>query len=323
MKSVWPALLSFWVAGCYGPNRGPVPGLPPAARSAPMPVVLSTDCGVDVDDQWALAHLLLSPEFDLRGIVTTHASSVQFSSAASARCASDVLQRVAPRKAIVITPGSDVPLQQASTARDSAAADLIVHLSQPYTRSQRLVVLSTGAATEIAGAILEDPSITDRIVLVAMGFVDWPRGGDEFNIKNDPVAWQVILDSDVPLIVGSSDVTKRDLRLTSPQSAALMRSHGGTGEYLSTIFDEWIARNADLVARVVAPGTWVIWDEVVVAYALNLASGNVVARPHLEPDLSFSHPRTNARITWLTRIETNRVWRDFTTKLDANPSGHR
>ena len=37
------------------------------ARSVPpaLAAVLTTDCGAEMDDQWALAHLLLSPEVDL------------------------------------------------------------------------------------------------------------------------------------------------------------------------------------------------------------------------------------------------------------------
>jgi inosine-uridine nucleoside N-ribohydrolase len=48
-----------------------------------------------------------------------------------------------------------------------------------------------------------------------MGFSEWPKGGDHFNIANDPIAWQVILDSEVPVTVGDETVVKRDLSMTS------------------------------------------------------------------------------------------------------------
>ena len=289
------------------------------ATSSPVAVILTTDCGVEVDDQWALTHLALSPELTLRAIVTTHASSVHLSSATSARCAADVLERVVPASAarVPVIAGSDAPLQDTSTARDGAGVELLLRVSREYSESHRLVVLSSGAATDMASAILKDPSIARRVLLVAMGFTDWPRGGPEFNITNDPLAWQVVLASDVPLVVGSSEATKRALRLTTRDAAALMRAHGPTGEYLYTLFDRWVTNNRELVARMVTAGTWVIWDEVVVAYALGLASGNEVARPRLEPSLLFSHPKTTQRITWVTRIETDRVWSDFTVKIDA------
>ena len=69
--------------------------------------------------------------------------------------------------------------------------------------------------------------------------------------------------------------------------------------------------------QVVAPEAWVIWDEIVVAYALGLARGHEVPRPQLQPDLSFSHPDTTKRITWLDEVDTEKLWRDFTRKIDS------
>ena len=53
------------------------------------------------------------------------------------------------------------------------------------------------------------------------------------------------------------------------------------------------------------------------AYALGFAQSTEVPRPHLESDLSFSHPKTARQVTWLTAIDTDRLWLDFTRKIDA------
>jgi hypothetical protein len=39
-----------------------------SATGAPA-AILTTDCGAEMDDQWALAHLLLSTELDLRAVM--------------------------------------------------------------------------------------------------------------------------------------------------------------------------------------------------------------------------------------------------------------
>src|SRR5688500_14820150 len=69
-------------------------------RSVPpaLAAVLTTDCGAEMDDQWALAHLLLSPEVDLRAVITTHASSIRLSSANSREKAAEVVQKIAPAR---------------------------------------------------------------------------------------------------------------------------------------------------------------------------------------------------------------------------------
>jgi hypothetical protein len=39
-------------------------------QTVPRPVIISSDTGVEMDDIWTLAHVALSPEFDLLGVVT-------------------------------------------------------------------------------------------------------------------------------------------------------------------------------------------------------------------------------------------------------------
>ena len=66
-----------------------------------------------------------------------------------------------------------------------------------------------------------------------MGFTDWPNGGDFFNVKNDPLAWQVILNSDVPLVIGSAAAAKRGLKLTRAGGCldALTRANRGVSVF--------------------------------------------------------------------------------------------
>jgi purine nucleosidase len=294
-----------------------------AQPASPLAVVLATDCGVEMDDQWALAHILLSEELALRAVITTHASSIGFSSATSAKTTAEVIGRVLPAAGSSpppVVPGSDSPLREATLPRENPGVDMLLELSRSYSASRRLVILATGAGTDVASAMLKDPSIANRVSVVAMGFDDWPGGGDGFNVKNDPLAWRIILNSGVPVVVGSGAVSKRGLRLTRAEAGAFMRPHGPVGEYLYSLFDDWLRKQATLVAQFVAPETWVVWDEVVVAYALGMARGREVPRPQLEADLSFSHPETSRRITWLTEIDTDRVWLDFTKKIDARGS---
>jgi purine nucleosidase len=290
-----------------------------AIERAPIPAVLTTDVGAEVDDQWAMAHLLVSPEVDLKAIITTHARLSGLTSRASAEKANEVVAHVLsdrhsphPR----IQAGSTHPLVDAATPREGAGVDLLLSVSKSYAPSHRLTVFVTGAATDVASAILRDPSIASRIKIVAMAFGDWPAGGDVFNVANDPAAWTVILDSDVPVIVGSFAVTGKALRVTRAEARSLMAERGSIGEYLYSQFADWLNWSRSLVEKAVGPDTWVIWDEVVVAYALGMASGEEVPRPKLNADLSFSHPDTQRRITWLTHIDTDHLWRDFTQKLE-------
>ena len=49
-----------------------------------IPVILDTDIGGDIDDIWALAMLLKSPELDLR-LVTTNTGNTEYRARVAAR----------------------------------------------------------------------------------------------------------------------------------------------------------------------------------------------------------------------------------------------
>src|SRR4051794_26657939 len=58
-------VLLFLVAGCAHHPAD-------TARDSRIPVILDTDIGDDIDDTWAVAMLLKSPQFDVKLITTTN-----------------------------------------------------------------------------------------------------------------------------------------------------------------------------------------------------------------------------------------------------------
>src|SRR4051812_8102964 len=52
--------------------------------SSPIPVILDTDIGTDIDDTWALAQLLRCPELDPK-LILTGAGDIPFRTAITAR----------------------------------------------------------------------------------------------------------------------------------------------------------------------------------------------------------------------------------------------
>jgi purine nucleosidase len=291
------------------------------SAAAPYPVVLTTDCGADMDDQWALAHLVLAREFDVRAIVTTHTGKHPILAApaaeSSARIAREVLDQMKVRVRPVVIPGSSVPLTSRAPLRNPGV-DRIIAESRNFAADHRLRVVVIGAATDTASALLADPSIANRIEIIAMGFKGWAEGGDEFNIQNDPIAWQVILDSGVPVTVGDGTVTKRDLSLTSERAHAVLDPAGEPGRYLAGLLDDWLAKHRDVVVQVTGNAkVWPVWDEVTVGYMLGMAHAEQRPRPKLRPDLSFDHSPKTGVVTWVTTVDGDRLWKDLARRLQA------
>jgi purine nucleosidase len=263
--------------------------------ATPRPIVLTTDCGADMDDQWALAHLVLTPEFDVRAIVTTHTGKHQILAApaaeTSARIAREVLDHMPLGQRPVVIPGSSVALTSRTSIRN-AGVERIISESRAFNRERRLTVLVIGAATDTASALLTDRSLANRIEIIA------------------------ILDSQVPVTVGDETVVKRDLSMTSERAHTILDPAGDPGHYLAGLFDKWVPKNRDIVVQVTGDEKlWGVWDEVVVAHMLGMTKTERHARPKLRADLSFDQSAKHGTITWVTAIEGGRLWADLADRL--------
>jgi purine nucleosidase len=280
-------------------------------------VIVTTDCGADIDDQFAIAYLLLLPQVHVKGIVTTHAPSLPKNADSSAACVKDVLGRLHLASPPPVFAGSGVPLNGRKPLRNPGV-DFTVNTSGNYSPLNRLVIVTIGATTDVASAFLQDPTLGERVEILTMGFDSWPKGMDPWNIKNDPLAYQVILDSSAPITIGGTEVCQKHLELDDKGAARLLQGHGEFAEWLNTLFQDWVTHNADLVARVVSPHHWVIWDTVVVAHLLGFTTEHTYPRPTLNlGDLSFSFPKTEKTIRWITSIDQDRMWPDFVHRLDS------
>ena len=83
---------------------------------------------------------------------------------------------------------------------------------------------------------------------------------------------------------------------------------GGRGDALSSLLDDWLARNGKLaVALTGAPDTIAIWDEVTVAFLLGLTRQEARPRPRLRDDLTFDHSQPRGTITWVTAMASPRA----------------
>ncbi len=287
-------------------------------------VILSTDVGNEIDDQWAITYMLLSPAFDVRAIISANAPSLPDPSAhATYRILVDVVER---RLGMLSHPplfeGSSLPLADRQTPRENAGVDFIIETSKQFSSENRLAVLTIGAATDVASAILKDPTLVDRISVVAMGFKSLAEGGNEYNIQNDPRAWQVILDSPVPVTIGSGDVCRTDLAMSFEHAKALLSHRGPVGAWLWSEYQEWYFRNLKPLRKDDFSKPWVIWDTVVMAYEQGMTTQKQVPRPRLADNLSFEQTGTDKTITWITGIDSRRMWNDFSQKLDYYQSTH-
>ena len=298
----------------------------PARVAPPQRVVVCTDIGAGIDDQWTLAHLALEPGLELAGVLTTHAPALAYpGSQTAARHAREVLAAVG-RPEVPVVPGLVEPFGGEQDIKPGPAADLLLGASREHTRDKRLRVVVLGAATDVALALVVEPALADRIEVIAVGFDGWPGGRDGGNVKNDPLAWKLLLQSRVPLVVGDAIVAKRDLLVTRSQARGLAAGRGRTGAYLARLFDGWLDQ-APASRRAVAgqPDAWPLRDHLTVAWLLGHAHAATRPRPQLGLDLSLLHGGKAATppIRWIDKVDAAPVWQAFQAALDRRAAAER
>ncbi len=280
-------------------------------------VVITTDCGASFDDQWAIVHMAVSSEIELRGIITSHAP--RLTPAAGASETKLWLERI-PRN-LPVFAGSSLPLEDRNTPRPNSGVSFLIDQANGRDDRNRLAVVVIGPATDVASALLLEPKLADKISVIAMAFDGWPEGGDVWNVKHDVRAWQVLLESRTPIVIGDARVTQRDLIMTSKRAQTLFDGTSEVGHKLVGLLDDWISANPKFAESVSGQtGAGVIWDEVATASLLGFVKTETHPRPQLSAALRFQTGAARGTIDWVTSIDGDRVWRDLARKLKDHGS---
>ena len=216
-------------------------------RAAQRRVIINTDAKNEADDQFAIVHALLSPTLDLRGLIAAHFGTRRSQrSMADSREEIELLLRLMNLTGkVTVADGATTGLVDEHTPQDSAGARLIIEESRLASSDDPLFVAFLGPLTDMASAILLDPEIVRRDVVVIWiggvgygGVTSYP--GIEFNLSNDIAAANVVFDSGIEIWQVPSSVYS----MVSVGYAELdekIGQAGPLGEYLIRQLHEWNA----------------------------------------------------------------------------------
>ena len=189
-----------------------------------VPVILDTDIGSDIDDAFALALLLASPEVELRG-VTTVGKDTQVRALLTCR-----FLTMTGRRHTRVAAGAGLQPARPITGQYQYYyhPDVIFHrTTRPVKESAveflharlkaqpgKVTLLATGPLTNVARLLEQKPdckSLIRRIILTGGSLRTGPDGKPgavaEANIRADVKAAQAVFDSGVPLVVVPLDAT--------------------------------------------------------------------------------------------------------------------
>jgi purine nucleosidase len=211
-------------------------------------VIVNTDAKNEADDQYAIVHALLSPSLDVRGIVPAHFGTERSAtSMLDSRAEVDLLLRLAGLEgAVPVANGAERGIPDESTPAPSPGADLIVTESRLASADNPLFVAFLGPLTDMATAILTDPEIVHRDVVVVwiggMGYdVDWAYPAVEFNLRNDIAAANVVFDSGITVWQIPATVYS----MVSVGYAELEEKIGGTSKLADYLIEQLVEFNTE------------------------------------------------------------------------------
>jgi len=284
---------------------------PPVPRRR---VVIDTDTFNEVDDQFALAHLLLSPDqIDLQAVHAAPFFNARSKGPADGMEKSyeeihRVIDMVNPGRRPQVFRGSTTYLPDAQTPVPSEAATDLVQRALA-AGEEKLYVAGIAAATNIASALLLEPKIARNIVVIWLGgdALYWPHTR-EFNLKQDIHAARVLLDMDVPFIHLPCHPVASHLITTVAELEQQLAPYSKLGAYLTKIVYDYAGN----------PPGWskVIWDISASAWLIEPEWVPTVetASPILRDDMTWGISPNRRRIRVATQVDRDRIFGDFFAK---------
>ena len=284
-------------------------------------LILDTDTYNEIDDQYCVAYALLSPEkINLKGIyaelfcndkVGTYKEGME-KSYAEIHKVIGLMGRgdFAPH----VFRGSDHPLTDEITPVPSdAAADLV---RQGMAAEGPLYVAAIGALSNVASALLMEPKLKEKIILIWLGNNSkaWPHNR-EFNYMQDPTAARVVFNSGVPVInIPAMGVTSH-MTTSEPELRHYLKGKNSLCDYLYEITCK------EAQAAGYGP-VWAkeIWDIVTVGWILGddtWTSDYIISAPVLSDEHVLAYPDGRHPMRQVYQINRNKIFKDIFDKLTA------
>lgn len=282
-------------------------------------VILDTDAYNEIDDQFAIAYLLKSKE-KLKPAAIYAAPFFNENSSdpcdGMEKSYNEILNllELAGEK-VDVFKGSDNYLKDEKTPVVSPAAQDLAKRAEEYSPEKPLYVVSIGAITNIASAILLNPKVAENTVVVWLGgHARHYHDTREFNMYQDIAAARVIMKSGVPFVQLPCMGVVDSFRISGQELEFWLKNKNALADYLT--------KHTTDTAESYAKGkawTRVIWDVTAVAWLMNDADrfmdSRIVTACLPTYDGFYSMNNDGCSMRYVYSIKRDELMNDLLTKL--------
>ena len=259
-------------------------------------VILDTDTYNECDDQFALAYLLKSQErFNIEAITVApyhHDNNISIieGNEKSYNEIIKICKYLNFDTTNKVYKGSEDYLQN-NYNETTKAVEKIIEIA---LKNEKTYILSIGAITNIAIAILKEPKIIDRIEIIWLGGNSLLQNkNDEFNFRQDIKAVKTIFESNAKLTIIPCKNVASNLITSIYELEHFLKGKNELCDYLCQRFYN------DGVHGI--QERRVIWDISVIAYMLNKSwfMSEEISCPRIREDSSYELTNNNHKITMI------------------------
>lgn len=292
-------------------------------------VIVHTDCKNEADDQFALVHHLMTPHFQIPGIIAGHfwKNPQGYGLLGTAQASYDEIQKVMGlmdlEEQYPVYMGASRGLENEQTPIDCPGARFIIQEAMKED-SRPLYIACQGCVTDVASALLLKPEIADRMTVIWIGGGDYPAGGEEFNLKNDIHAANVLFASRVPVW----QITRNLYKIFAVSLAELQLKVLPCGKIGKYLFEQMVTFN-ETAAKNNRPWPhgemWGLGDQGTIAVLMEekgKVSYDMIPAPRVTPDMSYIHNQGYRKIrVYNNSLDSRLTLEDFFAKLAINYRG--
>ena len=196
----------------------------------------------------------------------------------------------------------------------------MAQLADAYTEEKPLYIVAIGAITNVASALLLNPSMKDKCVIVWLGGHAWHYPENrEFNMRQDVAAARVVFGCGVPFVQLPCCGVVDHLSLSRYELEHWLKGKNPLCDYL--------VKNTVEEAESYAAGkpwTRVIWDISTVAWLLNdhgrFMQDMLLHSPIPEYDHHYSQDERRHFMKYVFQIDRDAVFEDMFRRLERLPA---
>jgi inosine-uridine nucleoside N-ribohydrolase len=233
-----------------------------------IPIIIDADTANEVDDLFAIYRAINAPELNIKAI-----NSAQFHTSPLASDTSvlesqwmnrDIIQLM-KRTNIPLPIGSNGPLTSINKSSQSPASNFIVETAKEHSPEDPLNVVVLGSCTNVASAIIQDPSIIPNISVHYIGFWHDTLSNvfdrKEFNSENDTLAVEILMSTKGLDFNVMTATTCQHLVFDKEQVFEKLGNRGGMEQYLLdrwNTYDRWWTKDDPDKLK------WIMWDVAII-----------------------------------------------------------